>query len=341
MNNNSSSIPQLYLFLPVSNYVRACLYSVIAFFGIYAVFVNGLILYLTRNRKLKGRRLKPFERHYVTYIFTTSLAASNIACATISLPLSIVTNFVDILDTDLKCQLVRFSFSFFLGLSVSNVSMITMERYLAIFHPFRVPSVRGVKISLVSAWLLAVPIAILPSVTCGLRKHEIGPNRYTMECKSNHSTSDPLHVAFQYGFALIVYIIPTVVLSFANIRILLYLKRSKLLTSERRGLSWRFYGTSSFAVLTLTFVLPCAAVFVMTFFKPTSLTLDYLTRKSFALFMYSNTGIGPTILVLTLPGLRRLFLNLFSAKKNVAGRRNVICAVQNEFAINRLVEDKD
>lgn len=304
-----------YVFLPVDNRVKVVLYSLVGVFGLYAVAANGLILYFKRKQTLqrKGSFKKAFDRFMVTSVFIQSLAASDLLCAVVSLPLAISTNFVHIIDSDFICKAVRFCNIFFPVVTICNLFVIGVERYLAVFHPFQVPSLRQVKGLVVASWVMSVLFTIIPSLTYRLVRRDFDEG-FTFLCAQDKTV--PIYRIMFLGFTVIIYVIPAMTLIVTSTRILLYMKkRRRTLPSQRsRFTYWRYYGTFTFVALIFTFVIP---YFLFVLFSglnimlklQLTLTSEYVLRRVSAVLAYSNSAISPTVLLYNMQDLRRMLRN--------------------------------
>ena len=336
-NNSSAHLNRSYVFLPVDVRIKLSIYSFVGIYAFYAVLANGLILYFKRKQNLQrksNQRRRAFDRFVVTSTFVQSLAISDFLCAVVSVPLVISSNLFDIIDTDFKCKTVRFINIFFPVVTINNLFVIGIERYLAVFHPFRVPSHRIVKALVVCAWVLGGLITLIPAYTYRLQRLDIDADRYTVLCVYDKSTA--INKAMFLGFTVFIYVLPAIILSFTNIRILLRLKSKKLKNSVRCN-SWRFYGTSVFVVLIFSFVIP---YFLFVGFSGLNMLMklrlsfdaDYVIRRIGGVLAYSNSAISPTVMLLSMPDLKRMsrdyFRKYFSRKSNavmdgsIIGNRN-------------------
>lgn len=169
MNANfSTNITGRYVFLPVDLPVRVTIYTLFGFCGLYAILANAMTLYIidehAKRRKGKCTRTS-FDRFFVTLAFAKSLAVSDLLCSIIFVPLTTTLNFLDIVNNDLVCKAVRFTNIFFPVVTINNLFVIGIERYMAVFHPYRVPTLRTVKKLVVGAWVVGAVITILPTIT--------------------------------------------------------------------------------------------------------------------------------------------------------------------------------
>lgn len=334
----SGNNTRVYKFLPVDVRVRLSLYMPAAVFGLYAIITNGLILYLKNTQgfgRKRALRPKSFNRFQVTSTFVQSLAISDLTCGLIMIPLAIVTNFVDVIDTDFKCRAVRFCNIFFPSVTIFNLFVIGIERYLAVFHPFKVPSLRGVRILVVAAWIMGGLFTIMPTVTYTAKKVNYGTDYYTLDCVNDNTK--PINKILFIGFTVIIYVIPAIILLYTNIRILLELRKRKV--RSHRENARKYSETSAFVTLIFTFILPYLLFVgfsaVRIILKPQfSYTVEYTIRKINAVLAYSNSAISPTVIIVSMRDLRTGFKNLV---RNCCTNRNAALDEElMQFHINRV-----
>lgn len=321
-----------FVFLPVDIFIKVTLYFFVAFFAVYGVVANGLILHFSRKHAIDIQRKpvcnRPFSRRAVTSMFVQSLAASDLLCSIISLPLAIATNFLPIIDTDLKCKAVRFCNIFFPVVTINNLFVIGIERYLAVFHPFRVPTLRRIKSLVVGAWVFGLT-AVIPAVTYRLHRYQLDSTTFTTIC-SYDKTNQIYRIMF-LSFNTFSYVVPAIILTATNMRILLYLNsRKRNVHSQLRLKSWRFYGTFAFVALIFAFIVPYLLFVVFSLLStainlPLSFQNQYILKRTGAIMAYSNTAVSPTVLLLSMKDLRTMLQKLLKRRRltpNVVARKN-------------------
>jgi hypothetical protein len=238
---------------------------------------------------------------------------SHFLCGIISIPIAITTNFVDVINNDMVCKAVRFTNIFFLVVTGNTLFVIGIERYVAVFYPFRVPSRRLVRGFVAAAWIAGGLITLVPSATFSLQIRDIGPDTYTKLCM--YGKTVPIYKTMFLGYTIMHYLIPSVILTFASLRILSFLQRRRKTTfpNARRVNSPRLYGTSTFVTLILTVVIPY--ILFITFSSLNMVlkinlnsTADFVVRRLSVLLAYSNAAVSPTVMLYTMPELKRDFL---------------------------------
>jgi len=343
--NISSNLTRRYKFLPIDLQVRDALQSFNGVCGLYALLANGAILYLTKKltkRRKQHRQRKNFDRSFVTTMFIQSLAVSDLSCACLSTPFIIVLHFLAILNRDLLCKMVRGFSLFFPIVTINNLFIIGIERYLAVFHPFRVPTVRTVKYLITGAWVLGVVIATIPASTFRLVQVDVEPGIYTNTCI--HDKTVTAYKIIMFAFGVVVYVVPAIILSVTSTRILLYLKkRKRQRQSERKGNASRFKGTITLVALIFTFILPYFLSYAFTVINmilnlQMTFTAQYVVRRAMVVLVNSNAAISPTVMLLTLPDLRKMLKSLvFDNLASLTTRRIYVVNDSTSQNVNNIV----
>lgn len=343
MSNNTTRV---YRFLPVDMTVKLSIYSFVSIFAAYGILANGLLLYFNRKQTLQKRPSpnRPFSRKKVTCLFVQSLACANLLSCLISLPLAVLINFYPIIDSDLKCKALRFCNMFFPIFNQNIVFVIGIERYLAVFYTFKVPSVRQVKCLLTGACFFCVVQSIVPAMTFKLNHHDVDSNTFTRTC-SLDNTNTAFKTIFN-GFNFLNYIVRGIILIVTSIRILCRLQqRRRRLNAEskdlRRRTMCKYDGTVSFIALIFAFTIPMivyitissidSAIGLLSTFQE-----QYIVRRCGGAIAYSNAALAPTVLLLTMKDLRTMLINLFTCRPSkrtarmclnnhsLRGRKNVV-----------------
>jgi hypothetical protein len=214
-----------------------------------------------------------------------------------------------------SCQVVRYLTIFFPTVSLNNLIVIGVERYVAVFRPFFAISNRTTKKLIVAAWIGGALITLVPVSTYDVIRQDIGPGSYTLICKYDNTV--PIYRIMILGFTLIVYIIPSIILIVTSVLIIRYLFQRKLLGTRKNigSTSWRFKRTSMFISLIFAFVIPYLLYVIyliinVIFGGEISYKNDYIIRRSSALMAFSNTVVNPIILYFSMNGLRRMLRDL-------------------------------
>jgi len=330
--NSSNISPPLngsasYVFVPVNYTIKIAIACANVIAGIYGLTANVFILYFTSKRKVIDGQRTAFRRS-LTDCFIKSLALSDILGALIGLPVFTAEMFIDYMQTDLICKIVRYGIIFFLVVTIMNYFVIGIERYLTVYYPFSVPSNRVCKRLVVAAWIVGGLFTMLPMPSYNLVRFDVGNNMYTHVCK--YDNTDQSLRGFFLSFTVIVYIVPCIVLTVTSIRVLKFLRRMRRVAPGTNPQITRtnvstYKTTNMFISLIFAFIIPYIAFM---FYSGTFMILkvkisfsqDYISRHLNVMVAYANGAIGATILFYQRPYLRRKLIEMF---------RSVFCANQN------------
>lgn len=293
-----------YVFIPMPNSFKLAITVINTLTGFYGLVANSLILYFTHKRSLSSRQ--SFDRQPLTDRFIQSLALSDVLCSLISTSLFTAELFVDFVKTTLACKVFRYVQIYLPVTTVVNYLVIGIERYLSVFYPFRVPSIKIGKRLVIAAWFVSATFDLIPVVSYNLVRFELSNTTYTRTCKYDNSAKLK-RVAFM-TFTLVTWALPCILLVILNIRIFRYLQRQKRRVRDNSQLPTvsqaRRYRTNRLIVsLIFAFVIPYLfyffyGAFVMIFKIQMSFEVDYIARYICTVFIFANGAIGSTILFL-------------------------------------------
>lgn len=315
-------------------------------FGVYGFIANSLILYLKYKQHIKRRQTiqRPFNRSLTEY-FINSLALSDVLCSAISFPSFVSEMFIDFVHYDWICKLNRFFGITFPVITILNLLTIGLERYFAIFHPFSFLSQRKAKKMVVGAWILGSLITVIPLPAYNLVRFDIDDNTYTLICKYDNSL--PLYRRLFISFIAIVYIIPSCILIFVNLRILRYMRRSRRRVVPREGnqnsnpsVTRRFKATQMFISLIFAFIVPYLLFMfysgvMMALELKLSFTTDYVARVVSAMLVYTNGAVSATIFFHKEKDLKKMLMSmlhdLFIAEDQSQGNSVAVSTPQQSY----------
>ncbi|XP_001627880.2 neuropeptide S receptor [Nematostella vectensis] len=195
----------------------------VCFVAVCSVCGNTLVLYLDRPKPIITTRLQ--GRLTIKY-FVRSLALSDLMSALLAIPLLLAELTTDFLSSDLVCRVHRYFQIVPIFITITNMVLLGVERYLIIYYPHKAPSRMACKRMVVVAWFVGATLAVIhPGCTSMLKTYPIGTDQYTRLCKV---AEDPLSKALNLAISIVVIFIPALTLVVMSIRILMYLHRKRL-----------------------------------------------------------------------------------------------------------------
>ncbi|EDO35835.1 predicted protein [Nematostella vectensis] len=160
MNNQSQS---RYVWAPVPASFRWTAAAVMILVAVGSCFGNGMVLYLVKIQSTRSLRTlqRTLTRHFIR-----SLAWSSLLTSLVSIPLMVSSLLVDYLKTDWACRAQRYLESAFIFITINNLIVIGVERYLVIYKPSKVPTTETTKRLVKAAWVMgAILTIIIPGST--------------------------------------------------------------------------------------------------------------------------------------------------------------------------------
>ena len=318
---------RVYLFTPAGFTTKLALVLVFASVGAVGLVGNLLIYYFISFQKnvVSYMQNHQFLRNFNFYI--KSLALSDILSNIISLPLISIQIMVDVFQHDWSCRIVRFFGILLPSVTMNNLMVISVERYLATRAVPRTFSVSTVRKLVFSAWLAGFIVALGPTATINGIRYDLNDTHYTVICKS-----DNRYLTFRIiivGYALVQHLIPGVILSYINISVAKTLwSRQKIRIDIQRNnairanlIATKLRGTYLLIAMTFAFIIPYSALlyyvaYVMLVKPSLDFKSDFITRYLSAGLLYSNGAINFTIYVVQMKDFRAFLKKLLFNRGN-------------------------
>lgn len=325
-------------------HLKTVAYPLLCVLALYALAANGIVLYLKRIQRKKRKShgsLKAFSRFHVISSYVNSLSVSHILCVAVIIPLYITYQLVDFVDTDYKCKLLRCLNLFIPLVTINNLFLIGIERYMAVFHPQKVPSSRTLRLAIICAWILAVLLSILLSTIYNLKRVDIDDDTYTVKCTYDNSSLSTQIIMIVFSVSY--YVVPSIVLTVMNIKIARYLRQGTKTVhklSKRRA-----YEASPFVILIFCYIIPNLLFFVHHVSNIMDFNFISFGGRISAVMAYANSAISPTVLLIHMKDLRAMLNDLLrrnNAKKEleiidmqaIPNKAAVISAIDIEERLN-------
>ena len=325
--NDTEIRRRVYVFTPAGVTTKLALVLVFASVGTVGFVGNLLIYYFISFKKnvVSYMQNNTFLRNF--NFFVKSLALSDILSNIISLPLICIQIMVDVFQHDWACRLVRFIGILLPSITMNNLMVISVERYLATRAIPRSFSASTVRKLVFTAWLTGFIVALGPTATIDGIKYHLNDTHYTVICKY-----DNRYLTFRIivvGYALIQHLIPGVILSYINISVAKTLwSRQKVRIDIQRNnairanlIATKLRGTYLLIAMTFAFIIPYSvllyyAAYVMLAKPSLDFKTDFVTRYLSAGLLYSNGAINFLIYVIQMKDFRAFLKKLFCGNEN-------------------------
>ena len=304
----------VYVVTPVGFDTKLILFVLFLIVGVIGLVGNILILYfLSKKKAVPFLQSSPFLRNFDHYM--KSLALSDILSCSISVPLTSVEIMYGVFQRGWPCRTVRYISVTFTFITINNLIAISVERFLSTRDVPKTFSVTSVRKIVYAAWIAGLIVALAPSATMNGIRYNINATHYTVVCKPDTSYI-PYRVTFA-SVVLIQYVLPSIALIGSNIilarRVWKIRKRRVDVLQDNairaRMRSHQTKTTNLLIIVTLAFVIPYSLLLYylayVAIVKPSrDLQVDFVTRYSGAVLVFSNSAVNFFIYLVQMKDLR-------------------------------------
>ena len=331
--NISTSKSAVYTFTPAGFTTKLALVLPMLVVGVVGFIGNVLVVSFvswkekTLSRIERSRFVKTFN------LFVRSLAISDILSTSVSLPLTCIQICFDVFQTDWTCKAVRFVNIVFPIITIHNLIVISIEKYVSLRRVPRPLSSSTVRRSIFLAWFLGCISTLSAAATFRGIRYDLNETHFTVICKYDKEYF-PFRLIF-LSFTAIEYIFPCIFLMIINISLiktvwvtvktrvsidLNYPMRSKLRAAKIRG-------TLLLIVITFAFIIPYFFYFGYVAYnmiaKPDiTFQTDYIIRYGSGVIAFANSAINFLIYVVQMRDFKVFFQKRFFGG-NTAADKNV------------------
>ncbi|EDO32256.1 predicted protein [Nematostella vectensis] len=294
------SARRAYVFTPLDTGTKITITITSCTIGVLAAISNAIIIYFTATAR-RSREQRAFNRSHAAY-FVMSLACSDLCASVITIPLHNASElWVDFVKTDFMCTVVRVLHIAFPVITINNLIVISVERYLGIFRPLYIPSKRVVKGLIVGAWVAGLATTLVLTGTYKLTPTAVGENHYYLKCL--YDTTDPTAKAQVIAFILLQFLLPCIGLAIVNIHITKFVNKRNRVSPEEIGTNlksdaWRFKNSRMFVAIIFTFIVPYFPWFLYTAVNA-NITVaaheELVIRYCFSIIAFANCLANPII----------------------------------------------
>ena len=228
-----SIIPQSCLLLHPGLITKAILTTAYVVLLIAACTVNTIVIYLVRT--CKDLRQSTFN-HLIINMAVADIMDVCFSMITSLLFMFVGVNWISGYGGKISCKLVCFSVSVSIGLSISTLVIMSVDRYMAIVHVMTNP-ISTTKKCIALSWI----VSVLVGVPCLYKMDTRESERGSTICRSVWSDDPEEHLLYstleECGKVLILYLLPLILLGTTSVIIGLSLRKRRPLgnseTQER------------------------------------------------------------------------------------------------------------
>ena len=259
LKNHTETIHPIYLFTPAGIIVKRVLCLTLSAVGIVGFLGNCFLFYFLWQRKTAN----PIQTsRFVTNLnlYIRSLSLSDLLSCAVSLPLLCIQILFDVFQDGWACKIVRYLNLVFPAVTINNLVVISLEKYLSTRRVPRPYSTTRVRKMIFAAWILGITIMLFPAATFNGKRVDLNDTHFTVICVYNEHF-------YPVRMTLIIfplqYILPGIFVTYVNIRLLkiLWDRGNRKIGNvcnvfQANLIRMRVRGTSLLIALTFAFIIP-------------------------------------------------------------------------------------
>ena len=210
------SVPQLnriYVFTPVDVTAKWALCALFSTIGCLGFFGNCLLLYFLW-KKPKGNPIQRSRFVQNLNLYVRSMSLSDILSCAVSLPLICIQILFDVFQSGWLCKLVRYANLIFPAVTVNNLVVISLEKYLSTRANPRTFSAATVHKMIIFAWVFGLFFMLFPAAVYDGIRVDLNDTHFTVVCR-NDSNFYPFKIIFVFFPAQ--YVFPGIFIANINI----------------------------------------------------------------------------------------------------------------------------
>lgn len=250
----------MYVFTPAGVTAKRVLCFILSAIGAVGFLGNCLVFFYLRQKKArKPVKTSRFVQNLNLYL--TSLCLSDLLSCVISLPLLCIQILFDVFQIGWTCKMVRYLNFVFPVVTINNLVVISLEKYLSTRQVPRTFSAAAVRKMIICAWFLGISVMLFPAATYDGKRVDLNHTHFTVICKNNERF-------YPFKITLIIfplqYVLPCIFVTYVNISLLKTLwdratrtiRNGACNTFKAQLMATRIKGTLLLVVLTFTFIIP-------------------------------------------------------------------------------------
>lgn len=332
LDGRTAELNPMYVFTPVDVTGKRVLCIILSTIGGLGFLGNCPLLYfLWKKPKTNPIQRSRFVKNFNLYVRSMSL--SDILSCVVSLPLLCIQISFDVFQSGWACKVVRYFNFIFPAITINNLVVISLEKYLSTRSTPRTFSAATVRKMIIGAWVFGI-FFMLPSAAPyeGIRV-DLNDTHYTVICRYNQN-----FYPFRMAFIVIPvqYILPSVFITCINIclfktvwergsrkvgNVVNNAFKAKMIATRIKGISLLITITFAF-IITYLFYLGNVAYTLIA--KPKrGFSTDFIMRYATGSIAYLNCVINVIIYFVQMNDFREFLKKLLcrssSANNQVAG----------------------
>ena len=340
LHNQTETLNPIYVFTPAGVLVKRVLCFFLWTVGAMGFLGNCFIQYfLWQKPATNPVHSNRFMKNL--YVYGKSLSLSDLLSCAISVPLLCIQISFDIFQRSWACKMVRYFNFIFPTITMNNLVVLSVEKYLSTRTVPRTCSVSTVRKMIICAWVLGLVVMMFPAAAYDGVSVNVNNTHFTIICRNDETF-------YPFKITLIIfplqYVLPSVFVTYINICLLKTVwdrGRGRVNNGMKNAFqahlrAMRIKGTILLIALTFAFIVPYFFFIANTAYtqiaKPQrEFSTDYVTRYGTAAIVYSNAFVNFIIYFAQMKDFRVFLKKFFCRRKNdihqpeiLAGDRNAI-----------------
>ena len=320
-NDTETNDSAIYVFTPTPYAAKRVLCFLLACFGGIGFVGCCLILSFLRKKPRKNPlQANSFAKNLNTYV--RSLCLSDLLSCAVSMPLVCLQMSLDVFQSGWACKIVRYLNFVFPVITINNLVVISLEKYLStrpIPRTFRVSTVRKM---IIGAWLLGILVMLFPAAAYDGIRVDLNDTHYTVICRN-------VELFYPFKLTLILFpiqfLLPTVFIIYVNVSLIrtVWVKRKRQISCNMNNAfkahlrATRIKGISLLVALTFAFIFPFSLFVVNIAYtqiaKPQrDFSTDYMIRYGSGSIGYLNPVLNVIIYFAQMKDFREFLKKRFS-----------------------------
>ena len=213
---HDSAPPQLnriYVFTPVDDTSKWALCALFSTIGCLGFFGNCLLLYfLWKKPKANPIQRSTFMKNLNLY--ARSMSLSDLLSCAVSLPLVCIQILFDVFQSGWPCKLVRYVNFSFPAITINNLVVICLEKYLSTRANPRTFSAATVQKMIIFAWVFGLFFMLVPAAAYDGIRINLNDTHFTVVCRNDQNF-------YPFKIILVVfpvqYLLPGIFITYINI----------------------------------------------------------------------------------------------------------------------------
>lgn len=283
-----------YVFTPAGITAKRVLCFILSTVGAVGFLGNCLVFFFLRQKSARNPvKTNRFVKNLNLYL--RSLCLSDLLSCAISLPLLCIQILFDVFQSGWTCKMVRYLNFVFPVVTINNLVVISLEKYLSTRKIPRTFSSATVRKMIIFAWFLGISVMLFPAATYNGKRVDLNRTHFTVICKNNERF-------YPFRITLVIfplqYVLPCIFVTYVNISLLktLWGRGTRKIRNgvsdafKGRLMATRIKGTILLVALTFAFIVPC--LFYVGNIAYTQMSKPQRTFATDFIFRYGGGGIA-------------------------------------------------